>query len=164
MTSPIYTSRVSGSLTRNGRLTRGGMWFFRGLGIVFLVGVATEWRALITAAVGERTNGQVMEVLAEVYARDYHARVSFRDGRGDEVQIDRSLQQGRRSPVPRLSVGDTVVVAYLPDTPNRAVLDHTHENWRGAPLGAIVGLVLVAISWHLAPGPATTSTEQARRA
>lgn len=163
MTSPIYTSRVSGSLTKNGRLTRGGMWFFRGLGLVFLVGVAAEWRALITATVGERASGQVLVVLAEASERDYHARVSFRVGRGDEVQIDRSLRQGRRSPAPRLSVGDTVVVAYRPDAPNRAVLDHTHENWRGAPIGAILGLSLVAMSWYLAPRPETAVDQQGPR-
>lgn len=147
-------SGITGMLTRNGRLTRGGILFLRGFGLFILLGVAAEWRALTTAAFGSRMQGTVVQFVQIASDQDaYQVRVTFSPG-GRTFEFDRTLRRPRinRGRAP-LAEGDPVEVAYWPDAPQRPVLMHSHENWSGARWAWALGSLLVWLSWYWAPRP-----------
>jgi hypothetical protein len=147
---------VSGALTKDGRLTRGGMWLLAALGLLLVAGAATEWRSLATAALGQRLPGTVVQSTPEPgQGRHYRVRVAFEPG-GRPVEFERRLRTTRNRRAP-LSAGDPVEVVYRPADPERAVLDHAHENWKGAPYAGLGGAALLVLAWYWAPRRANPS-------
>jgi hypothetical protein len=148
------SSGVAGALAKDGRLTRGGMLAVGGFGLLLLLIVAAEWRALTAAAFGIKTVGAVVEVTdATNDQQDYDVRVEFAAGAGPGV-ISRRLRQVRgNTSSPRLRVGDAVPVAYLRDAPARAVLLHAHENYAAAPWTSVAGVGLLVMAWYWRPRP-----------
>ncbi len=146
---------MQGLLTRDGRLTRGGAWFLRGLCALLWLGVVLERQALSSVLFGERAAGRVVAYLPiEGRQRDYKVRVEYAPA-GAPIIVERPLSRG--SGGARLAVGDAVEVAYRPDAPDKAVLVFGHENWAGAPWTAVLGAVFLLLSWVWRPLPGAGS-------
>jgi hypothetical protein len=146
------SSGVTGALAKDGRLTRGGMLAVGGFGLLLLLIVAAEWRALTAAAFGITTAGKVVEVTDGTSdQQDYDVRVEFAAAGGPQV-ITRHLRLVRGNlSRPRLRAGDEVPVAYRPAAPADGVLVHPHENYAAAPWTSLAGIGLLVVAWYWRP-------------
>lgn len=146
------SSGVTGVLAKGGRLTPGGVLAVGGFGLLLLLIVAAEWRALTAAAFGAKAVGTVVEVTdATSDQQDYDVQVAFAAGT-ERYLVRRVLRQSRSNRnQPRLRVGDEVAVAYRPTAPASAVLLHVHENYAAAPWTSVAGVGLMVVAWYWRP-------------
>lgn len=152
---------LSGTLTRNGRLTRAGFLIVAGLAALFLLSAVVRGPSisgdLATAVLGTRVPGTIVEHAdAPAGAPDgaYLATVEFiAAGRGP-TRIVRTLVAWRNTDsaggANRLRSDRPVTVAYRDDHPERAVLVSSHERW-AAIWTMPVGLAMLGLAWRFRP-------------
>jgi Protein of unknown function (DUF3592) len=155
------SSGVTGTLTKNGRLTRGGFLMLAGLASLFLLSAAVRWPAvsadLMTVVRGARTPGTIVayaEAADPGQSGAYVATVEFvAAGRGP-MRVERPLVAWRSTSsvgsASRLRSDRPVTVAYRTEAPERAVLISAQERW--AAIWTIpVGLALLGLAWRFRP-------------
>lgn len=153
---------LSGTVTRNGRLTRGGFLIVAGLATLFLLGAAVRWPAIggdvTTAMMGTRAVGTIVGPYLDAPAGGpdgaYLATVEFIVAGRGPVRVTRQLVASRGADGvgggSRLRSDQPVSVAYRAEAPERAVLISAHERW--AAIWTIpVGLTLLGLAWRFRP-------------
>jgi uncharacterized protein DUF3592 len=110
------------------------------LGIVcLLLGGWLAWNSLKPMQDAVQTTGKVVSYreIAEGDSKSYRPRIRFRTLPGNIVTIEGPLMPTST----RFAVGDDVPVIYPRMEPTKARLDTYVDNWLGATIAAIVGVV-----------------------
>jgi hypothetical protein len=112
-----------------------------GIGCLLLAGWLA-WNTLSFARDNLRTTGEVVSYFEnrEDGEVKYRPRVRFRTGDGDIVTVSGQLSSGTK----RFALGARVPVLYRPSQPTEARIALFTDNWLGACVAALVGVVGVA--------------------
>ena len=115
--------------------------FALGVGCLLLGGYLS-WQTLSFAQDAERATG---EVVGYHETRDgdetrYRPRVRFRTANGDIITVSGQLAAGSK----RFAEGTRVPVVYKVSKPTEARIASFTDNWLGASIAAVVGLVGIA--------------------
>ena len=115
--------------------------FALGVGCLLLGGYLS-WQTLSFASDAERTTGEVVgyhETREGDEAR-YRPRIRFRTASGDIITISGQLAAGSK----RFAEGTQVPVVYKAAKPTEARIALFTDNWLGASIAAVIGLVGIA--------------------
>ena len=123
--------------------------FALGIGCLLLGGYLA-WQTLSFAQDAERTTG---EVVGYHETRDgdetrYRPRIRFRTANGDIITVSGQLAAGSK----RFAEGTQVPMVYKVSKPTEARVALFTDNWLGATLAAVIGLVGLAGGWLVRRG------------
>lgn len=123
--------------------------FALGIGCLLLGGYLA-WQTLGFAQDAERTTG---EVVGYHETRDgdetrYRPRIRFRTANGDIITVSGQLAAGSK----RFAEGTQVPMVYKVSKPTEARVALFTDNWLGATLAAVIGLVGLAGGWLVRRG------------
>ena len=118
--------------------------FALGIGCLLLAGYL-GWVALDFARGAQRASGEVVSY-HEIRDGDdtrYRPRVRFRTDNGEIVTFSGQLSAAAK----RFEIGTQVPVVYAPAKPTEARIALFVDNWLGACLATVIGLVGIAGGW-----------------
>jgi len=107
-----------------------------------LLGGYLAWQTLTFAQDAERTTGEVVAYQETKDGADtrYRPRVRFRTANGDIITITGQLAAGSK----RFAEGTQVPMVYKTSKPTEARIALFTDNWLGASIAAVIGLVAMA--------------------
>ena len=141
---------LSGTLTKDGRLTPGAARVFWIAGLLLLLGGiwigAPVWWLMAT---GARAQAVVLRVADPTDAaapnRSYVATLEFDAGGGNPARVERLLQRARYGS--DLAEGDAVGVAFPKGQPARAQVLSSRTPWAGGFTAIFVGALLIGVTF-----------------
>lgn len=115
--------------------------FALGVGCLLLGGYLS-WQTLSFARDAERSTGEVVgyHETRDGEKTSYRPRIRFRTANGDIITISGQLAAGTK----RFAEGTRVPVVYKATKPTEARIALFTDNWLGASIAAVIGLVGIA--------------------
>jgi hypothetical protein len=107
-----------------------------------LLGAYLSWQTLSFAQDAERTTGEVVgyHEVKEGDETRYRPRVRFKTANGDIITISGQMAAGSK----RFAEGTQVPMVYQASKPTEARIALFTDNWLGAAIAAVIGLVGMA--------------------